>query len=103
VNDTNRIYLFVPETETENAGEKRTAQSRASSLPEEVKKALFFFGLNENATFEEVKSAYRKCMAEYHPDKVSHLGEEFQKIAEEKTKAYNMAFDVVKKYFKRNT
>jgi DnaJ like chaperone protein len=29
---------------------------------------------------------------QYHPDKVSHLGEEFKKIAEEKMKEINIAY-----------
>ncbi|MCI5157183.1 MAG: hypothetical protein D3906_01870 [Candidatus Electrothrix sp. AUS1_2] len=100
LNEKNRVYLFLPETK--NVGSSRTAQSRRSPLPEKVRNAFFLFGLNEDATFDEAKTAYRRSMAEYHPDKVSHLGEELQRIAEEKTKAYNMAFDEVKKYFRRN-
>ena len=33
----------------------------------------------------------------YHPDKVSHLGDEFQKLAEEKFKSVNDAYQAVKK------
>ena len=33
----------------------------------------------------------------YHPDKVSHLGEEFSKVAEEKFKAINDAYQKIKK------
>ena len=33
----------------------------------------------------------------YHPDKVSHLGEEFRKTAEEKFKAVNEAWDKIKR------
>lgn len=40
-----------------------------------------------------IKHQYRKQLSLYHPDKVSHLGREFQDIAEKKTeeiiKAYN--------------
>ena len=33
----------------------------------------------------------------YHPDKVAHLGEKMQKIAEEKFKAVNDAYQQIKK------
>lgn len=53
--------------------------------------------VERTATDEELKKAYRKMAVKYHPDKVSHLGEEFRKTAEEKFKAVNEAWEKVKK------
>ena len=47
--------------------------------------------ITSDATDNEVKKAYRKMAAKFHPDKVHHLGEEFQKMAEEKFKFVNDA------------
>ena len=49
------------------------------------------------ASDSEVKKAYRKMAAKFHPDKVHHLGVEFQKIAEEKFKTLNDAYTQIKK------
>ena len=49
------------------------------------------------ASDSEVKKAYRKMATKFHPDKVHHLGEEFQKMAEEKFKSVNDAYQQIKK------
>lgn len=46
---------------------------------------------------EEVKKAYRRMAMKYHPDKVSHLGEDFRKVANEKFKKVNEAYRAIKK------
>jgi DnaJ like chaperone protein len=56
-------------------------------------------GLQKGDDFSAVKKAYRKLSMQYHPDKVGHLGEEFQRVAEEKMKDINSAYDFFKKKF----
>ena len=51
---------------------------------------------SSNASDKEVKKAFRKMANKYHPDKVSHLGAEMQKLAEEKFKAVNDAYQKIK-------
>jgi DnaJ like chaperone protein len=46
---------------------------------------------------DEVKKAYRKMAMKYHPDKVSHLGEDFRKSADEKFAMVNEAYEKIKK------
>ena len=53
--------------------------------------------ISSNVSDEDVKKAYRKMAAKYHPDKVSHLGGDISKIAEEKFKSVNDAYQIIKK------
>ena len=53
--------------------------------------------VDRTATDEELKASYRKMALKYHPDKVSHLGEDFRNSAEEKFKAVNEAWDKIRK------
>jgi len=53
--------------------------------------------IERSATNDEVKKAYRRMAMKYHPDKVSHLGEDFQKAAKEKFQKVNQAYENIKK------
>lgn len=53
--------------------------------------------IERSATNDEVKKAYRRMAMKYHPDKVSHLGEDFKKNADEKFKKVNEAYEKIKK------
>ena len=52
--------------------------------------------VSPNATDDEVKKAYRVAAMKHHPDKVSHLGEDVRKKAEEKFAKVNEAYDKIK-------
>jgi DnaJ like chaperone protein len=53
--------------------------------------------IEKTATNDDVKKAYRKMAMKYHPDKVSHLGEDYRKSADEKFKKVNEAYEKIKK------
>lgn len=54
-------------------------------------------GIEPNATEEEIKKAYRQMAVRYHPDKVIHMGEEYQKGANEKFQKIQEAYEAIKK------
>lgn len=54
-------------------------------------------GIEESATDEEVKKAYRKMAVTFHPDKVASMGEEYQKGAKEKFQKIQEAYEAIKK------
>jgi len=53
--------------------------------------------IEPSSTNDEVKKAYRRMAMKYHPDKVSHLGDDFRKTADEKFKKVNEAYEKIKK------
>jgi hypothetical protein len=52
-------------------------------------------GITRRASKEEIKAAYFNLIKQYHPDKVSHLGQEFQKLADEKAQLINRAYQIL--------
>lgn len=54
-------------------------------------------GIHKGAQFDEVKKAYRALITQYHPDKVAHLAPEFRKLAEERTREINIAYNMLEK------
>ena len=72
-------------------------------------KAMFFnikdnaykiLEINKGASVDEIKSAYRKMAKKYHPDKVTHLGEEHRKGAEEKFRQVQEAYETLQRELK---
>ncbi len=72
-------------------------QSIKAMFVKDTESAYKILGITANATDEEVKTAYREMAKKYHPDKVSHLGEDVKKAAEEKFMKVNEAYETIKK------
>jgi len=73
-------------------GSREQAGSR-SGRQKEVRDPYEILGLARPARLEEIKRAYRLQASRYHPDKVSHLGEEFQALAKEKFQEIQRAYE----------
>lgn len=91
-----RLALFLEIT----AHDMQTIQGRYAQRfrqqASDEDRSYEILGVSRGANFEEIKKAYRTLSMQYHPDKVSHLGEEFKRVAEEKMKEINSAYQ----YFK---
>ena len=58
-------------------------------------------GLTEEATDAEVDLAYRRLIAQYHPDRLSGAAGDLQKQAEDRAREINTAYDRIQKLRKR--
>ncbi len=96
-----RIAVFLEissyDQRTIEAKYKYGQQYSSTPSPNNVAQYYATLGLEKGADMDEIKKAYRKLSMKYHPDKVRHLGDEFQKIAETKMKEINAAYDYFKK------
>ena len=63
----------------------------------DTKSAYRILEITPDATDEEIKKAYRKMAVKYHPDKVSHLGEDVQNAAKVKFQKVSEAYEQIKK------
>ena len=94
-------YLGISAYDQRSIAAKYQAGFRTPGRAEEAGEEKYFaiLGLAPGADFAEIKAAYRKLSMQYHPDKVGHLGEEFKKVAEEKMKEINNAYEYLKRRY----
>jgi DnaJ domain/Protein of unknown function (DUF1232) len=75
-------------------GGAREEKEQTGPRPREAPKDPYdILGVPPHASQEEIRSAYRKLAGRYHPDKVAHLGTEFQELAERRFKEIQAAYD----------
>ena len=85
-------------TESETNG-PRSRASGSGPFEDQAQSAedpFAILGVPRNASQKEIRTAYRRLAARYHPDKLTHLGEEFQSLAERKFKAIQTAYDALR-------
>ncbi|MBG0783453.1 MAG: TerB family tellurite resistance protein [Bacteroidales bacterium] len=63
----------------------------------ETNSAYKILEIQPEASDAEVKKAYREMALKFHPDKVSHLGDEVRKAAEAKFQEVTAAYEKIKK------
>jgi len=78
--------------------EEDTVEPEKPSDPEEDNFASVL-GLVDPYDMDDVKSAYRTLIAQYHPDKVSRMGDEIREVAERKAKEINESYDFFRRKY----
>jgi DnaJ like chaperone protein len=76
---------------------QQDALSIKSMFIEDIDSSYKILEIEEEASIEEIKKAYRTMANKHHPDKVSYLGEDFRKAANEKFQKVNEAYEKIKK------
>lgn len=85
-------YLARRRARAKPIGAGQTEQPRSPDRNNSPKTPYEVLGVSPSATKEQIHSAYRKLASQYHPDKVAHLGREFQELAEKRFKEIQTAY-----------
>ena len=70
---------------------RQTESRTRKKTPHEI------LGVTPGASREEIRSAYRKAVKEYHPDRVAHLGKDLQALAHQRFIEIKDAYNYLKK------
>ena len=75
----------------------RETTDRHTASPSKRAYYLKLLGLSGDPSASEIKTAYKTACKKYHPDKVQHLGPEYQAVANKKIKTITEAYQYLKK------
>lgn len=111
----NPLFRSAKQGTNSSAGQSRTTQetrSREKEAPNRnstdhakknaatPKSPYEILGLTPGATKRQIQTAYKTAIKKYHPDKLSHLGEEFSTLANEKFLEIQKAYDALMKHYR---
>src|SRR5260221_14789925 len=77
----------------EDPTKKTDDRQRRTSSPRAWWETL---NVDQNASTEQIKSAFRKEISKYHPDRVEGLGVELRELADRMAKEVNRAYTLAK-------
>ena len=81
----------------QNAWESYYRQYAKTQTDNSCAAAYRVLGVQQSASIDEIKAAYRKLAIKFHPDKYATQSLQAQKDAEQKFKEVNEAYDTIKK------
>ena len=88
----------------ESAGQTKKTEKIPGRRPKKLspaeQSALKTLGLNENASLEEAKKAYREKLKYYHPDRHGD-NPVLQKVAREKTRLVLESWEILSSFFEK--
>ncbi len=82
-------------TNTTGQSTKENHSAKTSTL----KSPYEILGVDKSASWADIQSAYKNKAKQYHPDKLSHLGEEFSNLANEKFLEIQQAYAKLKSIY----
>ena len=93
--NSHRIYWFRPKRQSEDDAQQEDTKTRAEPGGEKDFDPFEVLNVRRGASEDEVRRAYRELLVKYHPDKVTHLGEEFQRMAHDKVIDIRRAYEML--------
>ena len=84
--------------EAEAPNSEKADQAENEEAPQHPKERSWWetLGVSRDASSDEIKSAFRREIAKYHPDRVEGMGKELRELAEQKAKEINRAYMIAK-------
>ena len=76
---------FMMKILADPSSDQPSVQSQTGNTPD-------ILNLSSNATRDQIRRAYKGAIKQYHPDNFANFCSEFQKLAEEKCKEINLAY-----------
>lgn len=89
------IRVLKQEMSRENKGAPGPRLSMAGTRTEEEYRQVLGVGPEDSPA--TIRRKYKELLAKYHPDKVQHLGMEFQEMAEMKTRDIMEAYEFLQR------
>lgn len=84
-----------------NPGPDSSAGKTSASTPDDLSRRYGqILGLKGKVTSDEIRQRYLHLMAEYHPDKVNHLGPKLKALAEDESKKITEAYEYFRRTYK---
>lgn len=80
---------------SDNENSNKSENINSENLYELERNYIDLFEFDAQTNKETLRKKYLELIKQYHPDRVTHLGKEFNKIAEEKTKQINDAYEIL--------
>ena len=94
-------YAFDHDAFSRRRSGPKSGTPRPDAGDADVDWAYRVFDLRETASDAQIDRAYRKLMSQYHPDRVAGAAPELQKLAEQKSREINAAYDRLQKLRKK--
>ena len=89
------VRMFMQEIQKKSEkGPHQYGKGGHANIEDEYRQTL---GVTSDDDLAIIKKKYKELLAKYHPDKVQHLGIEFQEMAETKTRAIMEAYEFFQK------
>ena len=96
--ENTKEYAHDSNNRAKNEKWKNTDQEHNPKNDDQLNSLNHYFallGLTPEASRNEITKAYREKIKQYHPDYVATMGPEIKQLAEEKTKEFTLAYEIL--------